>query len=282
MAKYQQELVGVLPPELAESPSSWITRNALRQAVSPQELCKYFGLSGKTDLDFAFAGPDGFRIAGLCGLKSKKFRLMRLMFGRLRVLDRSGETYLLSLDGQPRYRFCPECLRERGRQYFPLHWRFNAWRWCPPHNCLLEDACRECGSPVVLPGDMLNGGAARQGVSSLARCLLCSASLASSAKRKACLIEPRLLTSWEMTQLSNGRAVLAALFHGYACMAKLPTRLSLRGLKRFEKLGLLPHDQFQLNSSELARRRDMGNWSPPAVAPMFQSSSDDQERPVPL
>lgn len=264
----------MLAPELAESPSSWITRNALRQAVTPQELCRFFGLSGKADLDFAFTGPEVFRIAALCGLKSRQFRLMRLMFGRLRILDRSGETYLLSGNGQPRYRYCPDCLRERGRQYFPLHWRFKSWRLCPPHNCLMEDGCPDCGAPVLLPADMLNAGRSKEGVASLARCLLCSMSLASSLKRKACRIEPRLLSSWEMTQFSNGRAVLSALFHGYAHMAKLPTRLSLRGVKRFEKLGLLPHDQFQLNSAELSRRREMGNWSPPTLTPMLQMGAD--------
>jgi len=257
--RYEQELVGVPEPYLTESPSSWFTRVALSQAVAPAELLRYFGLSRRADTDLVFEGPVIRRIAGLCGLRVKQFHLMRVMLNRLRRLDRTGETYLLNRDGAARYRYCPSCLSIRGEKYFPIHWRFRSWRWCPDHRCLMDDACPKCSSPVVLPGDLLNAGACQAGVSSLAKCLVCSSSLAAGMWSKGGALDSRLLSSWERTQMANGRALLGALFLGYAKSTDSEARLPLVRIKRFERLGLLPHDTFKLDRQVLeTRRREKG------------------------
>lgn len=255
VSKHEQELVGVPEPFLTESPSSWFTRVAVSQAVTPIELLRYFGLARRADPDLLLDGPVIRRISGLCGLRTKQFHLMRVMLNRLRRLDRTGTTYLLSHQGAAKYRFCPSCLAERGEKYFPIHWRFRCWRWCPNHRCLMEDVCPKCSSPVLLPGDMLKAGANQAGVSSLARCMVCSSSLAAGIWSKGGAIDSRLLTSWERTQMANGRAVLAGLFLGYVRSTDSDARQPLVRIKRFERLGLLPHGTFKLDRQILEERR---------------------------
>lgn len=257
-SKYAQQLVGVPPPEFAEAPASWITRVAAQQVIEPRELCAFFELPRKSDLDLAFAGRDVFRIAGICGLKSSSFRLQRTILSRLRQIDRSGTKYLLGHAGLPRYRFCSLCLGQRGVQCYPIHWRFNAWRWCPKHDCLMEDACPHCMAPVALPGDMLTAGRDQGGVGTLGRCLHCGERLWAANWSPPISVNPTLLSTWELTQLANGRALLAALHVGHAFMVGIETKLPLRGIRRLEAWGLLPHGSFGVDRAEFERRRREG------------------------
>ena len=253
-SKYEQQLAGVPAPEFAEAPASWITRVAAQQVIEPREFCEFLGIPRKSDIDLAFSSRDVYRIAGVCGLKSSVFRLQRMIFGRLRQIDRSGANYLLNEQGLPRYRFCALCLGQRGVQCFPIHWRFNAWRWCPKHDCLMEDACPHCKAPVTLPRDMLTAGKDRSGVGTLGRCLHCCERLWAANWSPPASMDPGLLSTWELTQLANGRALLAALHAGHAFMQGVGTKLSLRGIRRLEAWGLLPHSTFSIDRAELDRR----------------------------
>lgn len=57
----------------------------------------------------------------------------------------SGETSALRYFQQ----FCPICLKE-GKAYFRKTWRLSFVTVCCVHNCLLEDRCSKCGSPVLV------------------------------------------------------------------------------------------------------------------------------------
>lgn len=253
--RYKQELVGIPAPYFAESPSSWITRAAASQVVSPRELADYLGLPFNHDPELAFASPLLNRITGLCGLRRRQFAAAVRIFGRLKRVDADGRRFLLHEGGKPRFRFCPACLRESGKAYFPVHWRFKCWRWCPAHNCLMEDACPSCGAHTVLPRDMLNAGISGIGVGTMARCFTCSGTLIDEQWAACGRIEPRLLTNWELTLLTNGRALLAALNAGCGWMMGDSSKVPLLDLKRLDGLGLLPHERFRLDRRILDRRR---------------------------
>ena len=263
VSKYEQQLVGVPPPEFAEAPASWITRVAAQQVIEPRELCEFLGVPRRSDIDLAFASRDVYRIASICGFKGGVFRLQRTILSRLRQIDRSGAKYLLWEGGLPRYRFCPLCLGQRGVQCFPIHWRFNAWRWGPKHDCLMEDRCPHCKASVTLPRDMLAAGQDGIGVGTLGRCLHCGERLWAANWSPPISVNPALLSTWELTQLGNGRALLAALHVGHAFMVGIGTKLSLRGIRRLETWGLLPHGTFGVDRAELERREGQG-FSPRA------------------
>ncbi len=46
--------------------------------------------------------------------------------------------------------FCSHCLKEDPQPYFRRVWRVGFYTFCPTHVCMLQDACHECGSPVIL------------------------------------------------------------------------------------------------------------------------------------
>ena len=45
-------------------------------------------------------------------------------------------------------------LGSAGVPHFDIQWRFVDWRYCPDHNCLMEDVCWRCRAPVTFPVDM--------------------------------------------------------------------------------------------------------------------------------
>lgn len=266
MSKYKKELVGIPALQMAESPSSWLSRLALRQGISLSELLKYFELPLKGDTDIAFVRGNMRRIAGLCGLPHKDFHLIRKMFLGVASLDRKGAKYLFSHEGAPRYRFCPSCLFGQREKHLPLHWRFKAWRWCPEHYCLLEDACPHCASPVLLPADMISGGPDRAGVGMLNRCLRCAGKLCVAHTSTNGTLDFLLLAPWEALLLKNGRALLAALYLREVKLDFTHGSFSLGAIRRIEKQGLLPHDHFRLTSAEVVRRKTAYDEKPPIRA----------------
>lgn len=262
MSKYKKELVGIPPLQMAESPSSWISQLALEQGISMRELLSYFELSHNSDTDIAFVRGNVRRIAGLCGIPLSDFQLMRKMFLGVLSLDRTGDKYLLSHKGLPRYRFCPSCLFSQRQKYFPLHWRFKAWRWCPEHQCLLEDVCPHCASPVLLPADMIKGGPEHKGVERLNRCLHCAEKLCARHASTQNSLNFYLLAPWESVLLKNGRALLAALYHREVRLDFSQELFSLGAIRQIERKGLLPHDHFRLTSAETVRRNAKYSQTP--------------------
>lgn len=238
----RRELVGVQPPEFLESPSSWLTRMALLQGVSLAEMAAFLGLEINGDFDLGFVQVRRTELGVRCGIDSRHFLLMQTMFERLRRIDESGQTYLLSQDGRPQYRYCPDCMSEQLNDYFPIHWRFKAWRLCPVHNKLLYERCPYCDGLIVLPNDLVSGGSRRRGIKQMSRCFLCGKSL--YRRRPALRFDtPRnRLTAEERWLCANGRSLLAALYTGHFWIDDYMTTRKLKSLNLLEKAGCFGHD----------------------------------------
>jgi transcriptional regulator with XRE-family HTH domain len=60
------------------------------------------------------------------------------------------------LDGiiYPYWRYCPQCLHEKG--YYSLLWSFKPLKGCVEHQCYLLDACGVCQQPVTISGILLD------------------------------------------------------------------------------------------------------------------------------
>ncbi|MDP3522526.1 MAG: TniQ family protein [Hydrogenophaga sp.] len=248
------KLVDVPNHEFMESPSSWLTRVALRQVVSTQELARFFGLKVGTDWEMRFGLHSLDELASSHTMASGSFKMVDSVLSRLARLDPSGQRYLLSHSGMAYHRFCPACLANDRIKYFRVEWRFNCWRWCPLHKCLLLDCCPHCKKRVALPGNMFTAGPTEQGVASLDRCLYCAKQLVVGWKSAIGSIKPDLISSWEETLLNNGRAVLAALAEGSLHFPGESRSRSFLRIKKIERLGFLPHKNFRLTQDELLHR----------------------------
>lgn len=195
------------------------------------------------------------QVAAATGHSAGGFAFVRHMMGGLRKIDRHGTEYLLGGGEKARYRFCAACLAATSAKFFPLHWRFKCWRWCPVHRCLLQDGCPHCGSYIYLPGNMLSAGPDKAGVGVLERCLECGEYLSSGWHATLDSLDSSLVVPWEQALLTNGRAVLSAIYHGHFFVGEQRTPFTIHGIKRLHKQGLLPHDHFVLTHGEMMRRR---------------------------
>lgn len=249
------KLVGVPDTCCGESPASWLTRAALSQAVNVPNLKSHLGVPTRCDPDITVFGGAISKISRVSGLPASSFALAEHIFAGLRSLDPLGHNFLLWTEGRKaRYRYCPLCLEEPGCKFFPLHWRFKAWRWCPVHDCLLEDVCAHCSSPVILPDTMINAGPDKQGVATLQYCLQCANPLYSGLGKILHPVADNLLTSAERVFLMNGRAVLAALLHRAVYSDQSDKRRPLTYLETMRKFGVLPHEYFEIPSYLLEKR----------------------------
>lgn len=55
-----------------------------------------------------------------------------------------------SLARQGTLQFCGACLASDKVPFFRIDWRLAFFVWCPVHRLLMQDGCRQCGSPVRL------------------------------------------------------------------------------------------------------------------------------------
>lgn len=208
-------LVCVPEVEPFEAVSSWICRLALSQGASPGDICDYLEVSATSDIDLQFYGARLAQLRALCGLPAAAFHVHDKVVSSLiqaavpanKLLAREGGRFM-------RYRYCVQCLMEMKTPNYPIHWRFVPWRWCPIHDSLMESECQTCRSSLLLLRDLAIGGKARQGLGSLSRCLSCGERLAAREPCNVGELPPEAITVWEKYQLSNGRALLAALYHG--------------------------------------------------------------------
>ena len=249
------KLVGVPDLELMESPSSWLTRTALGQVVSPKELSTFFGLSGRVDCEMALAKSSFQNLAQSHTDASGAFQDVDVLMGRLRKIDPYGERFLLRKKSVAYHRFCAACLATDRVKYFRLEWRFKCWRWCTAHLCLLLESCPHCGKPATLPRDMCEAGPDGLGVATLDRCLHCAERLTTDWQASVGSLHQDLTTPWEQILLNNGRATLAALANGKLRVQGDEKIYGLSRLKSMEQQGFLPHsDKFSLSSAEMLRR----------------------------
>lgn len=247
-------LVGVPVLMPFESTASWLTRTALSQGTTVKELSKYLALERGIDPDLSISTQTANRIAELTSQPSISFAFICHILNSLKKVDRSGSEYLLFRDRQPVYRFCGPCLATQRLKSFPLHWRFKAWRWCPEHLCMLLSKCPHCSSYISLPGDMLFAGKMREGVAQLDHCLVCASPLTASWRTVRDTLDFSLLSPWELIMLKNGRAVLSALLHRRVHLNDRRETSPIKKLRSLREMGLLPHDHFHLDHSEIMLR----------------------------
>ena len=175
---------------------------------------KFLELAGVRDPDLSMAGDKGVTAIVKAGLDPSHLAIARWMFSGVRTLDPEGTIYLLHTKaGKPRFRVCPVCLWDRECKYYPVHWRFRCWVWCPIHDCALLGLCPHCRNEITLPVTMLSAGRDGQGIATLDRCLRCSQNMAMPTHSVAHPIQESLFHDWELLCVRNGRAVASALLH---------------------------------------------------------------------
>ena len=238
-AEYKHHGLVGLPVALGlESPASWVARAALSQGETTAALLAHMGFSTTVDVDVFLTSDQGQHAIRACGLV-EHFDVACTIFGRLRLLGSLGEQFLLRApNGQPRYRFCPLCLRSQRVAHLEIQCRLSTWRFCPLHSCFMEDLCPHCGRRVLLPNDMIHAGRRGSGIAYLSQCQFCGKSLDAS---QAVSVNAVQLSSWGQMLMTNGRASVSALFFGFMHLdATDRKRKPLQHLHLLANMGLLP------------------------------------------
>jgi hypothetical protein len=208
---------GVPAPFQFEAPSSWLTRLACAQGLGTlEELLRFLELPVGVDLDWHLQGPALDELRRRCRLPRQSFGVSSRLMAGAGVCDvRLDKLLLTAKDGGARFRFCPCCLAERRVPYLDIHWRFACWRWCPVHNAVLYDACPACTFSVQHPLLIESTRAGRAGHATLNRCANCSNGFSGPMAQQYARDCIQALGKAEMLRLTNGRAVLAALYRQY-------------------------------------------------------------------
>lgn len=205
------------PPLQFEAPGSWLSRLALAQGCDLSEVMQLFGFGAETiDIDLRMHSEALLDMRRRCRLPAESFGIAGRVMRNFHKAQLDAASLLAGAKGIPRYRYCPLCLGQRRVPHFDIQWRFVDWRYCPDHNCLMEDVCWRCRAPVTFPVDMAQSRAGRKGYASQGRCMSCAADLSGATP---CRIDPsssKVITELEACWLFNGRAMLAALFCGTA------------------------------------------------------------------
>jgi TniQ len=253
-------LYSVPPPIALESPASWMTRAALSQGASLREFCRFLKLNHRRDIDLCFTREVIRNVALKCGFDPRSFDFGRHMFTGLMSFDRRGDRFLLFGKSGARYRYCPVCLNEQEIKHFPVHWRFKAWRYCPTHDCLMEDRCRSCGIHIELPTHLMDAGPDQAGVAFLHQCPACAKILSSHWKKVNRILDKGVLEFDERRALHHGRAVLATIYQRHLYYTGIEKQYRMKALIGLAKAGSIPHENFYLDAGELERRLEQ--WSP--------------------
>lgn len=238
-------LIGMPEPIGFESPASWLARAALSQGVSPRELLAHFGFHKRVDPDLFMTEEVAHRLLNACQLSSRKFDFAVHMFANLKRIDPAGKIFLLERKNSAEYRYCPVCLYLSRTKHFMVHWRFRAWRHCPLHHCMMEESCMQCGAMVQLPTDLLSAGPDNKGIAFLDQCRLCGHKLSSHWDKVYGTVDQSSVSEWKWSQVANGRATLAAIYHGELRYVHGPEGThGLRDLLVLNRRGLIPNRSF--------------------------------------
>ncbi len=194
-----------------ESLASWLSRLALAQGCTIHQISKFLKIKHQ-DIDLFLSTNTPNALATACNLHPDEFIVIRRVMFQLQQINHAGSLFLLTYDGLPRSRYCPLCLKSDPTPYFRLEWRFDPWRWCPVHSCLLEDSCPNCHGLIRTPFNMINAGPGRCGIPTLCHCHSCAQSLLTVAPL---VVDMHKLPSEMQKLLTNGRAFLASLYFGY-------------------------------------------------------------------
>lgn len=161
------------PPLPRESIFSWLSRLCLSQGVSILGMLRYLNLKPTTDLDFQIGNINIDSISTKTGLLVSDFKDQLNLITSLRKFNYFANNYGLRKRGKMLYRFCPLCLQEDEYPYFRMEWRLKLCVSCPIHECLLEDGCSRCLTPIVLPINLYLYVSDTRPVRSLAHCSSC-------------------------------------------------------------------------------------------------------------
>ena len=208
------QLLGVPTPFEFEAVSGWLPRLALSQGTALPDVANFLGIDLGMDVDRAVVGRKLRHVRKVCALPDSAFAIAEKIMHSLDLIAPAGDQFMARRGGRsPRFRFCVACLLEMATPHFPIHWRFVAWRRCPLHDCLLEDACPHCAAPVVFPTCIESSASGRAGYAGLDRCLSCAKRLTTATPCALQVGAVRLVDRREDQHLANGRALLAALVH---------------------------------------------------------------------
>lgn len=211
----ETSLVNVPMPAIDEAASSWLTRFAMSQGADLKTAAQFIGAPHAGDVDLVMVGPVLRSVIRRCGLPDQALAWHERIMLNLRELEYFGRLLLTTSTKKPLVRFCKHCLHEMRDPYFPVHWRLSPWQWCPIHDCLMEEACRSCYSRPASLVDVFETTAGKKGYVKFNRCLQCGAKLnlpvapLTKSRRFDDLVEE------QQRQVANGRALLAALYHGH-------------------------------------------------------------------
>lgn len=148
------------PPESGEVLSSWFTRIALSNGLSPKELysiCAPGTHLFQVDLDRFPNRQLIKKLSSHTAVPVSQITEMTLSKYHGRVFeDQSAKSRLAWIPpanvsiksfGQ---QLCPHCLNEDTTPYLRHFWRLAFITICPIHRNLLLDRCKECGKPISL------------------------------------------------------------------------------------------------------------------------------------
>lgn len=250
-------LYNVPQPEPFEAFSCWLTRLGLSQCMPPRHVARHLEIASSLsrDVDRETIGHRLQHVRDVCGLPETAFEIPQRIMATLSTIWPVGERYLAVSHRRPRFRSCPCCLREMHTPHFPIHWRFVAWRWCPIHDCLLEDECPHCGHPVGFPKDFDDSFAGKHGHVMLNRCMACAKRLNDV---EPCFLQAgdkRLVSISEQLKLDNGRALLAALHEGKFEIRGRAGRFGVAWFREIERQGAIATRLDWLRPMVIRRRR---------------------------
>lgn len=257
----QASLVNVPVPAIDEAASSWLTRFAMSQGADLKTAAQFVGAPHEGDIDTIMVGSVLRSVVRKCGLPDQALAWHERIMLNVRELDNFGNLLLITSAKKPRVRFCKHCLHTMREPYFPIHWRFAPWQWCPIHDCLMEEACRSCYARPASLVDVFETTAGKKGYVKLNRCQRCGAKLnlpvgpMTKSRRLDDLVQE------QQRQVSNGRALLAALYHGHFRIVGRNIKAPVTALR-----DVMSHDDFlfSMNSKRPdAKMRFAPNWLPP-------------------
>lgn len=254
-------LFGVPNPFEFEALSAWLPRLALSQGSELSKVAQFLGIGQWRDIDRQIVGSKLSHVRQVCSLSGSAFAISERIMQSLDLIKPAGDQFMARRgNGRPRFRFCVCCLAEMRTPHFPIHWRFIAWRRCPLHDCMLEDACRHCGAPVVLPTCIQQSASGRAGFAGLDRCLNCAKHLCSASPCSLQVGGIRLVNQWEDQKLANGRALLAALVKRSYKVEGRDVTFRLGSLVDVINKRAFP-ERFDWLSPDIIRRREGRNCS---------------------
>lgn len=245
------KLIGVPKIQAFESPASWLSRAALSQGATPKEFWEMLEIPDRVDPDLLFDYLEPVDVAEPCGLEASDFEFARRMFTNLTSIDETGEIFLKRSGKRPVYRYCAACLHFSRVKHFMVHWRFEAWRHCPLHQCLMDDRCLNCFAGIVLPTDMLVGGPQQEGIATLGKCMRCGHPLSSHWKAILNELNRVQLNFGTKSKLAAGRVLLSALYHRHVLFMTdgQYSRAGLNYLLAQKENGTIPDESFELSES---------------------------------